>query len=213
VSAPVFTEEQLVEEVGWLVAKRGSLTELQFSQTQVDAMVKGFAAAMSGKDAPYDVQKMEPQLNAFMQARQTALLGRLKEKGVNEASAFFTQLKANKNVVELPSGLRYEILKPGNGAYPKPTETVVVHYTGKLVDGSVFDSSVQRGQPAEFQLDQVIPGWTEGIQKINKGGRIKLYIPASLAYGDEGRPGIPPGATLIFEVELLDIKGATPPKG
>lgn len=211
--APAFTDAQLVEEAGWIVAKRNNLTELQFTNDQVDAIVKGFATAMNGKDSPYDLQKMEPALNAFMQGRQTAALERLKEKGKSEAAGFFAQLKDNKNVVELPSGLRYEILKQGQGDSPKPTETVVVHYTGKLIDGSVFDSSVQRGQPAEFELDQVIPGWTEGIQKIGKGGRIKLYIPANLAYGDEGRPGIPPGSALVFEVELLDIKATPPPKG
>ena len=81
-----------------------------------------------------------------------------------------------------------------------------MHYTGKLIDGTVFDSSVQRGEPAEFPLDQVIPGWTEGIQKVNKGGKITLYVPPQLAYGDEGRPSIPPGSTLVFDVELLDIK-------
>ena len=104
----------------------------------------------------------------------------------------------------------YEVVKAGNGTFPKATDTVTVHYTGRLIDGTVFDSSVQRGQPAEFQLDQVIPGWTEGIQKVDKGGSIKLYIPPQLAYGDEGRPGIPPSSTLIFDVELLDIKPAAP---
>jgi FKBP-type peptidyl-prolyl cis-trans isomerase len=88
---------------------------------------------------------------------------------------------------------------------------VRVHYTGKLIDGTEFDSSVKRGEPAEFPLDQVIPGWTEGIQKMNKGGKIKLYVPPHLAYGDDGRPGIPPGATLVFDVELLDIKPAAAP--
>ena len=90
-----------------------------------------------------------------------------------------------------------------------PTDTVKVHDTGTLIDGSVFDSSVQRGEPAEFPLDQVIPGWTEGIQKMTKGGKIKLYVPPQLAYGDDGRPGIPPGSTLIFDVELLEIKAPT----
>ena len=85
-----------------------------------------------------------------------------------------------------------------------------VHYTGTLVDGKVFDSSVQRGEPAEFPLSGVIPGWTEGIQKINKGGKIKLYVPPQLGYGDEGNQGIPPSATLIFDVELLEIKAPAP---
>ena len=211
--AAAFTEAQLVEEVGWLVAKRGSLTDLQFTPGEVNALVAGFAAAMNGKDSPYDLQKMEPELNAFMQGKQAALVTKLKARGQSQTESFFLKLKENKGVVELPSGLRYEIVKAGEGPYPKASETVTVHYTGRLIDGTVFDSSVQRGQPAEFQLDQVIAGWTEGIQKINKGGRIRLYIPPSLAYGDDGRPGIPPGSTLIFDVELLDIKPSAPPKG
>ncbi len=208
--APAFTQVQLVEEVGWLVAKRGSLTELQFTPAEVAALVKGFDAAMNGKESPYDIQKIESDLNTFMQAKQVAYMARMKEQSLAQARNFFTILKANKAVVELPSGLRYEVVKAGNGTFPKATDTVTVHYTGRLIDGTVFDSSVQRGQPAEFQLDQVIPGWTEGIQKVDKGGSIKLYIPPQLAYGDEGRPGIPPSSTLIFDVELLDIKPAAP---
>mgnify|MGYP003341512271 FL=1 len=112
---------------------------------------------------------------------------------------------------ELPSGLRYEILKAGEGANPKASDTVKVHYTGTLIDGTVFDSSVQRGEPVEFPLGEVIPGWTEGLQKVNKGGKIKLYVPPSLGYGDNGNDRIPPGATLVFEVELLDIKAGAAP--
>ena len=105
----------------------------------------------------------------------------------------------------------YQIQSPGTGPAPKPEETVKVHYTGTLVNGTVFDSSVQRGEPVEFQLNEVIPGWTEGLQKISKGGKIKLYIPPQLAYGDEGRQGIPPASTLVFDVELIDIKPTPPP--
>jgi FKBP-type peptidyl-prolyl cis-trans isomerase len=119
------------------------------------------------------------------------------------APDFFTKLKENKAVIQLPSGLCYEIVKPGSGAYPAPTDTVEVNYTGTLTDGTVFDRSTQ---PVEFPLNQVIPGWTEGLQLINKGGRIRLYIPASLAYGDQAQPGIPAGSTLIFDIELLDVR-------
>src|SRR5215216_581442 len=145
-----------------------------------------------------------------MHKKQTAYMGKLKQQNSTANTEFFNKLKENKAVVELPSGLRYEIVAEGSGASPKPTETVRVHYTGKLIDGTVFDSSVQRGEPAEFPLDQVIPGWTEGIQKMKKGGKIKLYVPPQLAYGDDGRPGIPPGSTLVFDVELLDIKTGSP---
>jgi FKBP-type peptidyl-prolyl cis-trans isomerase len=145
-----------------------------------------------------------------MKKKQDAYMGKLKQEGLKQSSDFFAKLKENKAVVELPSGLRYEIVKQGDGAAPKPTETVKVHYTGTLIDGTVFDSSVQRNEPAEFQLDQVIPGWTEGLQKVNKGGKIKLYVPPSLAYGDDARGNIPPSSTLIFEIDLLDIKPSAP---
>jgi FKBP-type peptidyl-prolyl cis-trans isomerase len=206
---PAFTDAQLLEEFGWFIGKRVGLAELEFSKTELDTLLKGIALAASGKDSPYELEKIGPAMDEFMQKKQSAYLGKLKSKNEAENAAFFEKLKANKAIVELPSGLRYEIVKQGDGPAPKATETVKVHYTGTLVDGSVFDSSVQRGEPAEFPLDQVIPGWTEGIQKMNKGGKIKLYVPPQLAYGDDGRPGIPPGSTLVFEVELLDIKPTT----
>ena len=207
-AAPTYSESQLIEEFGWFIGKRVGLTELSFSKAETDALIKGISGAAGGKESPYDLEKIGPAMDEFMQKKQGTYLGKLKEQNVVAATAFFAKLKENKAIQELTSGLRYEIIKQGDGPAPKPTETVKVHYTGTLIDGTVFDSSVQRGEPAEFPLDQVIAGWTEGIQKVNKGGKIKLYVPPNLAYGDDGRPGIPPGSTLIFEVELLDIKPA-----
>lgn len=109
------------------------------------------------------------------------------------------------NVKQLPSGLQYEIIKKGSSKHPTADNAVTVHYTGTLLDGTKFDSSVDRGQPATFGLKQVIPGWTEGIPLIGEGGKIRLFIPHNLAYGPQGRPGIPPYATLIFDVELIAI--------
>lgn len=207
-----FTDLQLIEEFGWFIGKRVGLTELAFSKEELETLMKGFTAAANGKDSPYELEKIGPAMDEFMQKKQQAYLAKLKTKNEAENTAYFTKLKENKAITALPSGLNYEIVKQGDGAMPKATDTVKVHYTGTLIDGSVFDSSVQRGEPAEFQLDQVIPGWTEGLQKVSKGGKIKLYVPPQLAYGDDGRPGIPPGSTLIFEVELLDIKsGASAP--
>jgi FKBP-type peptidyl-prolyl cis-trans isomerase len=215
-AGPSFTDAQLIEEFGWFIGKRVGLTELEFTKEEVELLLKGIATAASGKDSPYELEKIGPKMDEFMQKKQQAYLAKLKDKNMSVNTNFFTKLKENKSIVELPSGLRYEIVQEGSGPSPKPTDTVKVHYTGKLIDGSVFDSSVQRGEPTEFPLDQVIPGWTEGIQKMKKGGKIKLYVPPHLAYGDDGRPGIPPGSTLIFDVELLDIKPAgsapvTPP--
>ena len=211
VPAPAFTDSQLLEEFGWFVGKRSQLADLGFTTAESDSVAKGFLASLNGKDSPYQLQKVGPAMDEFMQKKEAALLQKLKEKNLGEAAAFFTKLKENKNIVELPDGLRYEILKPGEGPAPKPTDTVKVNYTGSLINGNVFDSSAQRGQPAEFELSKVIAGWTEGLQKTSKGGKIKLYVPPDLAYGDAGRQGIPPGSTLIFEIELLDVKTASAP--
>ena len=206
--APVFTEQQILESFGWFVGKRLGLAELEFNKEQTDSVIKGLLTSATGKEAPYDLDKIGPQMDAFMQKKQEGYLTKLRNQNLGEAKAFFEKLKGNKNVLELPSGLRYEIVQPGTGAFPTPTDTVKVHYTGKLINDTVFDSSVPRGEPVEFQLNKVIPGWTEGLQKINQGGKIRLYIPPSLAYGDSGQGAIPPSSTLIFDVELLSIQAA-----
>jgi FKBP-type peptidyl-prolyl cis-trans isomerase len=125
-----------------------------------------------------------------------------------QATAYFAKLKEDKNVIETPSGLRYQIMNPGTGNPPKSTDTVKVNYTGSLIDGNVFDSSDRHGKPLDIQLDKVVAGWTEGLQKIGKGGQIMLFIPPQLGYGDNGPPGIPPGSVLVFKVDLLDITSA-----
>ena len=209
-----FTDAQLVEEFGWFVGKRVGLPELSLTKEEIEIFVKGLTNAASGKDTPYELEKIGPKMDEFMQKKQSVYVDKQKAANATVNTEFFTKLKENKNVVELPSGLRYEIIKPGEGPAPKPSDTVKVHYHGTLITGAVFDSSVQRGQPIDFKLSEVIPGWTEGLQKISKGGKIKLYVPPQLAYGDDGRPGIPPSSTLIFDVDLLDINpgaAATPP--
>jgi FKBP-type peptidyl-prolyl cis-trans isomerase len=209
-AAPAFSDAQIVEEFGWFVGKRVGLTELEFTPAEVAALIKGLSASAAGKESPFELEKIGPLMDEFMQRKQASYMGKVKTKALAESTAYFAKLKENKAVVELPSGLRFEIVKAGEGAMPKPSDTVKVHYTGTLISGKVFDSSVQRGEPIEFPLEGVIPGWTEGLQKIAKGGKIKLYIPPHLAYGDEAKGEIPPSSTLVFDVELLDIKAGTP---
>ena len=211
-AAPKFTETQLLETFGWFVGRRIGMSELGFTPDQTAAVIKGIQSAAAGKESPFKIEEVGPELDKFMQAKQAEYTAKLKSKSAGESAKFFAEVKAKKGVVALPSGLCYEIVKEGSGAFPKATDTVKVHYTGTLVDGKKFDSSVDRGEPAEFPLNGVIKGWTEGLQKINKGGKIKLYVPSDLAYGDEGRPPtIPPAATLVFDVELLDMKDTPAP--
>lgn len=124
-----------------------------------------------------------------------------------EQMAFLEENETKEGVLTTESGLQYKVIEEGSGNTPEATSEVTVHYTGKLIDGSVFDSSVERGEPISFPLNRVIRGWTEGLQLMKEGGKMELYIPYSLAYGPQGRPPvIPPYATLIFEVELISIK-------
>lgn len=218
-SAKKFTETQVLEAYGWFMGAQMGLRQLEFTKEQVEAMARGLVGIATGAQPPFDAREIGPEVEAFLARKNQAFMAKLRAAQVAESTAYFAKLKENKNVVELPSGLRYEILTPGKGAVAKPGQVVSIHYTGSLVTGQVFDSSVERGQPAELLLvaatpqnpNGVIAGMFEGLQKTGVGGKLKLHIPASLAYGDEGAPGaIPPGAALIFEVELLGAKDAPP---
>ncbi len=144
----------------------------------------------------------QQELKAKQELKQKGAMMKNKEEGMK----FLAENGKKEGIVTLPSGLQYKIIKEGTGNTPKPTDKVKVHYTGKLINGKVFDSSKDRGQPIEFPLNGVIKGWTEGLQHIKEGGEIILYIPSELAYGANGAgQSIPPNATLIFEVSLLQI--------
>ncbi|MBP6508524.1 MAG: FKBP-type peptidyl-prolyl cis-trans isomerase [Opitutaceae bacterium] len=203
--AQTFSEAEILETFGWFVAARIGVNSLEFSPTQIDSFTKGVALAAAGKEPPHDLNKVGPIMDEFIKKRQEVAMEKLKQQNLQESAAFFATLKAKPGVKTLPSGLAYEIVQPGTGPSPKESDTVTINYTGTLIDGHVFDSSVKRGQPETIALTEVIPGWTEGLQQINKGGKIKLYIPAALGYGDHGAGEIPPGAVLIFDVELIDF--------
>ena len=143
------------------------------------------------------------RMNAQMEAKASAA----QKKNQEDGERFLASNKANKGVVTTPSGLQYMILRPGSGPRPKTTDTVRVNYEGSLLDGTVFDSSYQRGTPAEFPLNQVIAGWTEGVSMMPVGAKYRFWVPGNLAYGAKGTPGGPigPNATLAFDVELLSI--------
>ena len=154
---------------------------------------------------------MRPLLNRFQkqfeerqQQKQKEMMSSL-DKNKADGAKFLEENGNNKSVYTTKSGLQYKKVKAGNGKHPTINNTVKVHYTGKLLDGKVFDSSVERGEPMEFPVGDVIPGWTEGLQLMDEGSKYILYIPYNLAYGENPVGDIPPGSTLIFDVELLEI--------
>ncbi len=141
-----------------------------------------------------------------LRAKQQAQMKEAGEANKKEGSAFLAANKTKEGVVTLPSGLQYKILKEGTGPKPTAADSVVCNYQGQLINGTEFDSSYKRGQPATFPVGGVIKGWTEALQLMAVGSKWQLFIPSDLAYADAGRPGIPPSSVLVFEVELLSIE-------
>ncbi|MFM8361612.1 MAG: FKBP-type peptidyl-prolyl cis-trans isomerase [Haliscomenobacter sp.] len=165
-------------------------------------LAQGIQDVLKGAKLRYDVQ----QCNNIVQQHMTALESKKYAGNVEEGRKFLAENGKRSGVVTLPSGLQYEVLTAGSGPKPAASDRVTVHYTGTLVDGTVFDSSVDRGEPASFGVTQVIQGWVEGLQLMPLGSKWKFFIPYELGYGERGAGGvIGPYATLIFEVELLKI--------
>ena len=193
-------EEKTLYALGQVAAR--SFQDFNLTAKELEVVKRGLGDALSGKKAQVDVTAYEQKVQELARKRLAASAEARKEKQKAVAEAAAKEKGAEKTA----SGLVFVPLKEGSGESPKPTEVVKVHYAGRLPDGKVFDSSVQRNQPAQFPLNGVIPCWTEGLQKMKVGGKAKLVCPSSIAYGDQGRPPvIPGGATLIFEVELLEI--------
>jgi FKBP-type peptidyl-prolyl cis-trans isomerase len=179
----------------------------------IDIDPKTLAASLADAALGKSEMKDEEIQKAMMKLQENAQKKQSEEGDVNKKKSadFLEKNKTAEGVKVTASGLQYQVLKEGDGAIPKDSDTVKCHYTGTLIDGTKFDSSVDRGQPAEFPVGGVIKGWTEALQMMKVGSKYKLFIPADLAYGPAGRPGIPANSALIFEVELLEIaKGAAP---
>jgi len=171
-------------------------------QIDVDSFVKAFTEIMKNGAPEMTPQEANQILQNYFSKQQDEMLN----KNLEEGRAFLEENKKKDNVTALPSGLQFEVLKEGDGEIPKATDKVRCHYHGTLIDGTVFDSSVQRGQPAVFGVNQVIKGWVEALQLMSVGSKWRLYIPSELAYGEQGAGGaIEPNSALIFDVELLGI--------
>lgn len=164
----------------------------------VDSLMAGIKDGLAKAKPKYDEQTLIQALRQLSQARAGAV--------IDQSKKFLEENKKAEGIVVLPSGLQYKVLKSGEGATPTANDTVRTHYEGKLVDGTVFDSSYERNEPAEFPVTGVIAGWTEALQLMKVGDKWQLFIPSNLAYGEAGAGGvIPPHATLIFDIELLDV--------
>lgn len=172
-------------------------------KSNVDLLIKGFTTAMKGDSALMTAEFATEYFRNYITVAQTNEAEEKKSAGVK----FLAENKTKEGVTTTESGLQYQVLVPAEGPKPKATDSVKVHYKGYLLDGTKFDSSVDRGEPIVFPLNQVIPGWTEGVQLMSVGSKYKFFVPYELGYGEKGAGGvIPPFATLTFEVELLDIK-------
>ena len=193
-------EQKTLYTLGLLISR--SLGAFSLSEAELALVQAGVADGVLKKEQKLDVQVYGPKVKELQEARLA--VSSVTEKKVGQA--YLDKAATEKGAVRTPSGLIVTTIKPGTGASPKPTDTVKVHYHGTLTDGTVFDSSVQRKEPASFPLNQVIPCWSEGVQTMKVGGKSRLVCPPTIAYGDRGAPPtIKPGATLVFEVELLEI--------
>lgn len=180
----------------------GTNLKSQGMELNPDAVAKAIADLNADVEPPFDAQAADMMVRNYMQAQ----MAKQQEKNIQRGKDFLAENAKKKGVLVTESGLQYKVLTEGAGNHPTETSQVKVHYHGTLIDGTVFDSSVERGEPITFGLNRVIKGWTEGVQLMKPGAKYEFYIPSDLAYGDRGSgPKIGPHETLIFEVELLEI--------
>ncbi len=179
-------------------------------ELNIDDFAQAIKDVISGSEVKVDNAEAQTLVQNFFQeqeAKQQAAAAEAGKAAKAAGEAFLAENGKKDGVVTLPSGLQYQVLKEGNGKKPSATDQVVCHYEGTLIDGTVFDSSYQRNQPATFGLNQVIPGWTEGVQLMQEGAKYRFFIPYNLAYGERGAGAqIPPFAALVFDVELIEVK-------
>ncbi len=207
-NAPLTTDDQkTLYALGLVMGQR--MDDFSLTPAELAVVQRGIADKVTGAHPLVELNQWGPRINTMAQARQ---VGRSEQEKVR-GRAFADTAAHETGAERLPSGLVFRTLREGNGPTPTPANTVRVNYRGTLIDGTEFDSSYTRGEPVEFPLNGVVPCWTEGVQRIRVGGKARLVCPADIAYGDRGQRGIPPGATLNFEIELIGIVAPPAPEG
>lgn len=200
-------KDQLGYSYGYLMGKGNTET---LKDLNIETFVLGLEDAIKGKPATLSDEQMATVLNQYkkrLEAKQLVEFQEQAEKNAQEGKIFLAENAKKSDIITTKSGLQYQILQQGTGKSPKLTSTVKVNYEGRLIDGTVFDSSIARNHPVEFKLNQVISGWTEGVQTMKEGGKSRFFVPSNLAYGDVGAgDAIGPNSTLIFDIELLEVK-------
>jgi len=186
----------------------GQSFKKQEIEIKIEPMMRGLKDSMAGRKLVLSESEIKTVMMSFQQRMMAKQKEHQKVEAAKNLAAGKAYLAANgtkEGVKVLPSGLQYKIIEKGMGKTPTAADKVKTHYRGTLIDGTEFDSSYKRNQPAEFPVNQVIKGWTEALQLMKEGGKWELYIPANLAYGEQARPGLPANSTLIFEIELLEV--------
>ncbi|MCB1686286.1 MAG: FKBP-type peptidyl-prolyl cis-trans isomerase [Pseudomonadales bacterium] len=191
--------------IGYTMA--GNVRQRFAESIDAEAFARGISDRLNDRDQAVSPEEANDSLQAFAIAQQQALTARAGQNQV-AGDSFLKENAAREGVVTLESGLQYQILTPAEGPKPVAADTVTTHYHGTLIDGTVFDSSYERGEPASFPLNGVISGWTEGLQLMSVGAKYRFFVPPDLAYGGQDRGPIPANSTLVFDVELLAIESA-----
>jgi FKBP-type peptidyl-prolyl cis-trans isomerase len=214
VATPEVSETEMIEVLGYVTVFQAGMKELGLTVDDAEALSAGIARGLSDAEPDPAVLAKMPAFQEFVQGRLAAAQAKVElenaaaaEGKIAESAALFEALKSEEGVESTESGLYYKVIESGSDAKPSMDDSVLVHYKGTLIDGTQFDSSYDRGQPATFPLNGVVKGFGEGLTKVGAGGKITLYIPSELGYGNNPRPGgvIKAGDTLIFECELIEV--------
>ena len=199
------TEDEKTLYALGLILGKNAVGPLKCTPAELEIVQRGIVDAATGKTPLVPLETYGPKVQAFAQGRAMAAAQSASGPEKDKGKAFAEQAAKEPGAVKTPTGLVFQSVSAGKGKSPTAADSVKVHYRGTLIDGTEFDSSIKRGQPVDFALANVIPCWTEGLQLMKVGGKAKLVCPSDIAYRDQGQGNIPPGATLVFEVELLDV--------